>query len=209
MSNFENGNILSVLQKNCNRPFETKKILKYLIQLKYSNNVRMKDELKMKIFIGASKLFIKAINNFSSLTQNISNEKMLHTPEDVASECYLVMSNCIDNLQIQNVKKFYFYLNTSLNRRMFRLYERNYKKHFDVVNNTEDNIIKMRNKGYNHHFDMSEIDLNDFNELELEIIKFKFTGDKLSNFLKKEHIPSTQYYEILEGIKVKLLERYK
>ncbi len=204
-----NNSIYHKLLVNSNIPFHTRKISKYLIQLKYSQSERQKEELKMLIFLGSSKLFIKAINNFFSLTHNISNEKILHTTEDIASECYVVMSNCIDNLDVKNIKKFYFYINTSLNRRMYRLYERNYKKHFDMVSNTKDNMTKYMNRGFNDHFDMTLIDLSDFSQMEMDIINFKFTGNKLNLFLKTVQLSSTQYYEHLEEIKVKLVKRYK
>lgn len=208
--NDDGQGIFNTLLKNSNNPFEAKLISKYLIQLKYSNNNRVKDELKWKIFISTSKLFVKAINNFFYLVQTIPFEKIIHTNEDIASECYIVMSNCIDNLQIHHIKKFYFYLNTSLNRHIFRLYEKNYKKHFDVVNNIDSNVLRAENKGYLHHFDMSSIDLVDFNELEINIIKFKMSGGgKLSVFLKKEKLSSIDFFEKLELIKIKLIERYK
>jgi hypothetical protein len=196
------------LLMNADETFHTKLISKWLIQLKYSKSDRQKDELKMKIFLGSSKLFVKAINNFFSLIKTTAKEKVLHSPEDIASECYMVMSNCVDNLDIKNIKKFYFYVNTSLNRRMYRLYERNYKKHFDIVPNTNENLTKTMNRGFTDHFDMSSVDLSDFTQLELDIIKFKYTGNKLNVFLKTIQISSAQYYENLELIKVKLIKRY-
>ena len=196
------------LLKHSNKAYDATFVNRALLQIKKSNNQVLVDDLKLKIFFSQSKLLVKAINNFFSLVKTCSEEKVIHTREDIASECYLVMSTCIRNLKIKDLKKFYFYLNTSLNRAMYRLFERNYKKHFDIVNNNDDTEALMLNTGYIDHFDLTEIDLKGFSELEIKIIKFKYSGERLSVFLKIIKVKNVEYQEMLEVIKLKLTKLY-
>ncbi len=197
------------LTKGVNKQYDRNFVCRALLQMRHSNNEILIDELKLKIYYAHSKLIVKAVNNFFSLLKTISPEKVLHTQEDIASECYIVLSNCVNNFKRDELKKFYWYLNSSLNRAMYRLYERQYKKHFDLLPNTEDTEMLMLNTGYNDHFDLTEIDLKDFSNLEIEIIKFKFSGEKLSVFLKIMKINNSQFTEGLEGVKTKLTNLYQ
>lgn len=201
--------LYSELVRSSNKVYDANFVCRALLQIKFSDNESLKNDLKLRIFHSQSKLIVKAINNFFSLLKTIPPEKILHTSEDIASECYIVMFKCIDNLQISNLKKFYFYLNTSLNRAMYRLYERQYKKHFDILPNTDDVELVMMNSGYDDQFDLTSVDLKTFSDLEIKIIEFKFSGDKLSTFLKVMKITNADYQENLELIKEKLIDLYK
>lgn len=202
-------NIYDELVKRANKNYDVGFVNKALLQIKYSKNDALKDKLKLEIYYSQAKLIVKAVNNFFSLVKTITGEKVIHTKEDIASECYIVMSKCIDNLKIADLKKFYFYLNTSLNRAMYRLYEKRYKKHFDVIANTEDIEILMINTGYDDQFDLTSIDLKGFSDLEIRLIEFKFSGDKLSDFLKDMKITNMEFQCCLENVKDKLIDLYK
>ena len=197
------------LVKQSSKQYDKQFVNRSLLHIKYSENQALKDKLKLEIYYSQSKLIVKAINNFFSLVKTIPGEKVIHTKEDIASECYIVMSKCIENLKIKDLKKFYFYLNTSLNRAMYRLYERRYKKHFDVLPNSDDVMIIMDNTGYDDHFDLTSVDLKGFSTIEIEVIKFKFSGEKLSVFLKTVKLTSIEFQEHLENVREKLIVLYK
>jgi len=197
------------LLKHANKQYDVDFVSRSLIYVKFGKIEIKKDRLRLEIFYCQSKFIIKAINNFFSLVKTISEEKVIHTKEDIASECYIVMSKCINNLKIKDLKKFSFYLNTSLNRAMYRLYEKQYKKHFDVLPNNEDTEIIVMNHGYDDHFDLTSVDLKDFSQIEIEIIKFKFSGEKLNVFLKTININNNDFQLHLENIKMKLLDLYR
>lgn len=203
-----NKNLYLMLLKDVNKNYNSKKVSQYIIRLKFCKNDKGKQEIKLLLFMALSKLFVKAVNNFFSLVESFPSEKVIHTNQDIACECYIIMDRCVENLKVSEVKKFYFYLNTSLNRGIYRLFERNYKKHYDVVSNTADSEALLMNKKHNHHFDMSEIDLRGFSELEVDIINFKISGEKLKVFLKLKKLTDLEYSEMLEHIKFKLIKLY-
>lgn len=197
-------NIYKLLLKNSEYSYDTKKVSRLIIKIKRTSDERIKQECKEELFISLSKIIVKAINNFFNLIKDISPEKILHTKEDLCSECFMVTDNCIEKLQLSQMKLFYFYLNTSLNRRVFRLYEKNYKKHFSVINNSDESESLIVNKSYNHHFDNMTIDLQGFTEQEIEFVKFKLSGQKLNIFLKKQKMLPSVYYEINNSVIEKL-----
>lgn len=190
-------------------PYDTRLVNAYIILIKKTKSVKAQDVARHKLYFLLSKVFVKAINNFNSLTRTIPKHKVLHTNEDIAAECFLILDKCVEKLNMEYIKLFYFYLNSSLNRAIYRIYEKQYRRGFVVIHNTEENGYLLNNKGYDQHIDFSEIDLMSLNEMELEVLKFKVTGNKLSVFLKEHKIPSTIFYSNLESAKVKLLEVYK
>jgi len=197
------------LVKHSQDQYDAKKVSQSLLKIKYSENQNLKEKLKLEIYYSQAKLIVKAVNNFFSLLKNISGEKVIHTKEDIAGECYIVMSKCIENLEPKNLKKFHFYLNTSLNRAMFRLYQKQYQKHFVVLSNNQDTEIIMANNGYDDQFDLTSVDLKDFSVIEIEVIKFKFSGEKLSVFLKQMKFTNIDFQYHLDSVKEKLIDLYK
>lgn len=197
--------------------YDTQTITALVLVIKRTNSEQAQQKLKHRLFLGLGKLFIKAINNFNKLTKDVPKHKILHTPDDIALECYITFDTCIKNLKLAQIKKFYFFLNTSLNRAVYRLYEKQYKRYFNVIDNNngsgsgEEGTHKdpLENAGYNQHFDFTEIDLFDFNEIELEILRFKIEGGKLNVFLKEHDMAGVMFYQIFEELKQKLMVRYK
>lgn len=190
-------------------PYDTRLVNAYIILIKKTKSKRAKEVARYKLYFLLSKVFVKAINNFNSLTRTIPKHKVLHSNEDIAGECFLILDKCVEKLKMEYIKLFYFYLNSSLNRAIYRIYDKQYRRGFVIIDNTEENGYLLNNKGYDQHIDFSEIDLMSLNEMELEVLKFKVTGNKLSIFLKEHKIPSTVYHDNLESAKLKLLEVYK
>jgi hypothetical protein len=166
--------------------------------------------MKFDLFKKSSKIIIKAINNFHKLTENFSKEKIIHEDEDIALECWAIFDTCIKNIKIIDHKKYIFYLNTSLNRGVYRIFERHYKKHYDVVSSSNSENISIVSSRVNDNVDLIDLDLkNNFSEVEISIIEFKVSGEKLNIFLKKSNLSSNQYNEYLDSIKNRMLELYK
>jgi len=181
----------------------------HVVVIKRTKSLQAQQATKYKLFFIVSKLVIKAINNFNHLTRTIPKHKILHSSDDIAMECYVAFDTCIRNVEMKDLKKFYFYLNTALNRAVYRLFEKQYKRYFNIVENTEENSYLLSNAGYNQHFDFSEIDLSNFSELELNVLKFKLEGGKINTFLKQFDIPNKVFYETFEIVKGKLTVLYK
>lgn len=201
--------VYRMLLNNAEYPYDGKRVIQLIIKIKRTNNERDQDKYKQELFISLSKIITKAINNFFNLVKEINEEKILHTKEDICSECFITMNKCVENSEISSLKKFYFYLNTSLNRRIYRIYEKNYKKHFSVLDNSDKTEGLILAKKYTHHFDNVNIDLKGFSETEMEVIKFKLSGKKLNTFLESSDISSSQYYIIFNNVVRKLRDLYK
>jgi hypothetical protein len=201
--------VYRMLVKNSEYSYDAKKVTRLIVLIKRIPDERLKDKYKQDLFIHLSKLITKAINNFFNLIKDINQEKIIHTKEDICSECFIIMNKCVTNCEISELKKFYFYINTSLNRGIYRVYEKNYKKHFDVLDNSDKTEALILSKKYTHHFDNSAIDLKNFTKAEMDLIEFKLSGQKLSTFLKTKNISSSQYYLVFDSVVKKLKDLYK
>lgn len=197
-----------ILRKNSEYTYDNKRINRLIIRCKRTADERKTRQYKKELFIALSKIIVKAVNNFFNLIKDIDENKVVHTKEDISSECFYIMNKCVESLKISALHKFCFYLNTSLNRGIYRLYEKNYKKHFNVIRNSFETENILNNRCYTHHFDCSEIDLKCFTEDELMFIKFKISGQKLNLFLKRNKMLATTYYEISESVVSKLKSLY-
>lgn len=205
MSSSLYAQLLKQAECDCN----SKLIGAYVIVIKRTKSLRTQQEVKLRLFFCLSKLIIKAINNFNHLTKNVPKHKVLHSPEDIAMECYERYDACLQSVEMGSLKKFYFFLNTALNRAIYRIYEKQYKRYFNVVDNTDENSHLLTNAHYNQHIDFSEVDLMQFTEVELDILRFKVEGGKLNVFLKEHDMVGATFHKILEGIKEKLSVIYK
>lgn len=201
-------NIYKMLLKNQEYSFDIKQVTKLIIIIKKSKNEILISKSKEELFVSLSKIVVKSISNFFNLIKEIKKEKILHTREDICSECFIIMNKCVQNSDIKEIKKFYFYLNTSLNRGIYRVYEKSYKKHFPVLDSSDKTEDIILNREFVHNFDEVSIDIRNFSEMEIEIIKFKISGQKLKFFLLKNKISSSQYYLVFEEIVRKLKELY-
>jgi hypothetical protein len=204
-----NASLYGELMNHAEINYSNKVISNYIVIIKQTKSATALQNMKYKLFFALSKLTIKAINNFNHLTRNVPRHKLLHTPEDIAIECYVIYDTCLRDTEINYAKKFYFYLNTSLNRAIYRLFEKQYQCYFNVVENTKENEYLLLNAGYNQHFDFSEVDLSALNELELDILRFKIEGGKLNQFLKEHNLQSALYNQMFGSIKQKLYNLYK
>lgn len=202
-------NIYQQLLKNCNNQFDIKYVTGLILLIRNCNNGNVQQKLRLKVFVASSKIIVKAMNNFFNLVKNVPKQKVLHTQDDIFGECYVVMDRCIDNVRIEDVNKFYYYLNSGLNRAIYRIYEKNYKNNFNVINNTDENEFLILEKGYVHDFDLTEIDLRVLSEDEMKIVKFKMKGKGNNVFLKKHNITSSEFNLRLNSVKDKLLKIYK
>lgn len=203
-------NLYAVLDKCSRSDFDKRKASRLIFLIKHTDDEKKIQSLKFELFKKSSKLLIKAINNFFKLTVNFPKEKIIHTNSDIALECWFIFDRCVQNIKVEEHKKYNFYLNTALNRGIYRVFERNYKKHYDVISSSDANEISIMTKKINSHVDLTDIDLSlNFNDIEIEIINFKVSGEKLNVFLKKMKISNIQYNEYLNVIKDKMIELYK
>lgn len=109
-------------------------------------------------------------------------------------------------------KKFHFYYNSTLNRIIYRIYERNYKKHQVLLENTESVELKTMNhsRKSDSEFDLMEIDINGigFTDIEMEIVEMRSQGQDFGALMKRHKMLPSQYKVHIESIKSKLVNFY-
>lgn len=201
-------NIYQQLLRSCNEQFDAKYVTGMILLARKCKNERLKQNIKLKIFLASSKIIVKATNNFFNLVKNVPKQKVLHTQDDIFGECYIVMDRCVDNVRLEDVVKFYYYFNSGLNRAIYRIYEKGYKNNFNVINNTDENEFLILKKGYNHNFDLTEVDLKVLTVDEMHIVKFKMTEKKNNVFLKKHNMTATEFNSKLSTAKAKIIKLY-
>lgn len=205
------SDLYALILKHSNVEYDRKRASQIILLIKHCEREHKIEQYKFELFKLSAKLLIKAINNFFKLVENIPEKKILHENIDIVSECWLIFDRCVKNIKIKDHSKYNFYLNTSLNRGIHRVYEKYYKKHFDVV--TNDQVMEFgltTAKSSMSMADLTELDLSmNFSEIEIKIINFKISGEKQVVFLKNENMTNTQYSELFEGIKEKILNLYK
>lgn len=203
--------LYSVLNSCSKKDFDKKLASQKIFKIKHATDEKKIEELKFELFKTSSKLLIKAINNFFKLTESFPREKVIHTHLDITMECWIIFERCVQNIRIKDHKSYSFFLNTALNRGIYRVFERNYKKHYDIITNVDaSEVAIMTTKTSKNDFDLIDLDIAmNFSDIEVEIINFKVSGEKLSVFLRQHSLSSNQYTEYLDGIKEKLIEMYK
>lgn len=206
-------NLYKLISKRSEYNYDKKLTNKCLILIRKSTTISSKEreELFIELFMNCSAITIKAVNNFKFLVKEIPSSKVIHSSEDITNECYIVMHRCVMNMKWSDISKFHFYLNSALNRAMFRIFERQYKKHLLLRDNDEVTEIKISRIGIQSHVDMIEFDMTklEFSEQEMKLITMKVEGHNFQEFLKENKMSHVTYKHKMEIIKQKLLKIYK
>jgi hypothetical protein len=207
-------NLYLLVEKNSDKSMSHRDVRKCVLKLRLSKDLSEIERQKtiLELYILCAPIILKAINNFFYLTRNFSKERVLHTREDIAIECFISLNTHVKNMKIKEYKKFHFFLNSGLNRVTYRIYERQYLKHSQVIDNSEDNEFVVGNSAkYNQSFDLTELDLEklDLTDMERKILVMKVEGVKFQEFLKENKIQHFVYKESLETLQNKLLKIYR
>lgn len=205
-------NLYEQICQHSNKRYDNKEVVRLLVMITKGVDKTDLTKNKLKLFIGLSKIIMKAVNNFFSICKkhDVKPEKLILTEEDITNECYLVLENSVKNLKPKYIKIFYFYFNSGLNRAMYRLYRKYYERQLPTIVNTDQNEeVIFNNLKSKEHFDTLQIDFCNFTEIEIAIIKFKMRKGKLKDFLKKQNLPSNQYYLIWDALQKKIFDLYK
>lgn len=207
------ANLYTRLVQN-DKNYNNKQVVKRLIilkNLKDDEDPRRHESLEDLYFL-MSRAILKSINGFYSYARKhgVKEDRILHSTEDVAVEFYLVLDTCVRNINMKYRDSFHFFYNKALLRASVRLFEKNYKKHSVVIQNTENNSYLLQERPYQQHISFNEIDLEkNFSEEEIQVIEAKVKQEKLADFFKRTKMSNERYYEILGAVKVKLQKLYQ
>lgn len=207
-------NLYLLIEKNSLYNLNTKRLHKCILRIKLSRSLteRQRQDLMFELYCVCSSIIMKAVNNFYHLTKNYHKTKIIHTREDIAMECYIGLNNCVKNMKLKDYKKFHFYLNSGLNRIIYRLYQRNYLKHSSIIENTEESEFVIENTSkYLQSVDLTEIDLKNvgLTDIEMKILVMRVEGIKFQDFLRDNKMSQAVYRENMENLKNKVTKLYK
>lgn len=184
--------------------YDKHEVLKNIIRCKKSSNIRLVQKSKLKIFTSLNGVIIKNIENFYVLVRGYKD--IMHTRDDLVSESFLILDNCVDKFQIKKGTAFFWYYNKSLTWRMQRIIERQYYKHrhAERVEEGEEYRIKAHSIS---HVDFNEFYFDKFGvtEEERRLISSKMAREKIKDFIENnDDMTWNKYFKNLASVKVKL-----
>lgn len=193
------------LQKS-NFLYNKKEVYKNLIKIKKSTNHRVVDEAKLEVFLSLRTIVMKNIENFYILSKPY--QEIIHTKDDLISECYIVLDNCISKLDLRKFSTFHWYYNKSLTWRMQRIIENTYYKYRGSVRVDEDLEEFVFSKMFsNSDVDLLDFQLNNFGITEEEkvLMLSKVNKVKIKDYIEENNgMTWNKYFKLFSSIKEKL-----
>lgn len=178
---------------------ELKKSLMFLTK-------RHSTKKQLYIFYSLNIIVEKNVHNFFWLLRNYQGE-LYHNEDEVLSEYYMVLISCIQNFNLKkySISSFKWYFNTALKRRALRIIEKTYNKtKYTLVEEVFDSAYLSQSVSIN----LTKIDFNQLNLSPKEklFLKYKLVGKNVRTIMEFMSLTTSEYYKILENIKIKLNE---
>lgn len=203
------NSIIKKSNANIDRKLVSKLVIQYR-QCSTSVPQYTKEKIKCDLFLELSKLTVKAVNNYFYLISSFPEEKIIQTPEDIVNECFILYSVALDKIDVRRFKNFYFYLNSTYNKGIYRLFEKHYKKNYNLINIDGDSVEKLIDKKkVNEQIDLTGFELEKyFDELEVAYIESRCIGLTAREFSKKYNFNKSDLDELVDNVKKKMKKLY-
>lgn len=115
--------------QNSNFPYSPTVVVD-MIDSNYLKYGYVRAATKKVIFFMMRRVVLRGVAKFVNTNKNRSNDTTFGS-DDIVSELYMVLSNCVDKFDTRLKKDFYFYFNSSVSRRVGRISD------YKIVNNDE------------------------------------------------------------------------
>lgn len=190
-------------KKKLDTEYNPKLVNKIILIIQRSSDEQKKKDNLLILFEMMKNVVTKNVTNFMTLSKN-SELQEIYGVGDLRSESFIIMKKCVDNYKVNKNNNFYFYLNKSLSRNLYRRYEKELKKSALPLIDYEIEPTSVR---VTNTFDDTELLFKSLNFTDIEklvsISRMKY--EKKDVFLQKnQNISSQQYYEAIKTIKEKL-----
>lgn len=185
--------------------YNAKIVNKVIAFIKFSKSERRRQAFSVLLFKMMHNVVKKNISNYRNLAFKSSNS---YVPEfnELVSDCYIIMMNCVKGYKISKRHNFYFYYNKALSRNFFRDFKRELK-HGDGSVMTNDDALK-NNTDYSSTCNIDTIDIifKNYNltPIEIRLCYHKMEGKKVSDFVEQNGITISTYNKILKSIRNKI-----
>lgn len=177
-----------------------------IMRIRYGNrSERTINGYKTFVFKSMKEIVHKNIMNYLNLL-NSTSCRDLPEYDEVLSECYLIFEKCLWKFKIKKNNNFYFYFNKALSRNFYRYYQKE-TNHSNVELSPEISLFhpSLQQRHSENSISMIMHHLQ-FSELEIRITNSRLSGERISEFLKRNSdITQKQYIESLKHIKSILL----
>lgn len=185
--------------------YNQKIVNKAIIVIKFSGNDERVRNYSLLLFKMMHNVVNKNITNYKNL---ILNSPIEHVPDfnELVSDCYIIMMNCVRGYKISKRNNFYFYYNKALSRRFFRDFQKELKHSNKNIITTDDEVKNNSLYCVSNEFDETELVLEKYRltEFEKELCRHRLEGGRVNDFIKIKTITLSAYNKILHSIKNKL-----
>lgn len=184
--------------------YDKNKVNVLIIRIRKCSDENKLQRYKMELFLMMKKIIVKNIHNYLKLSNNSEVKEDSLNFFEIQSEAYLVLDKCIQNYDVNPKNDFYFYLNKSLSRNFYRMF--NQSKVQKTRNDMVSDFIKFfgnhQKNGVDEDIEFL-IDQLGFNTLQKRILISKIYNISKSKFLaQNKDITSDSYNSIHEQIKI-------
>lgn len=195
--------------KKHEKKYSEKEVRKCVSVLKCCKDGRTSERFKNELLFMCSKIITRNVQGFFVAIRSIDEHNVIHTQDDIISECVIVLDKCIEKFDLSKIEyKFYFYLNSSIQKSLWRLREKEYSsessKHIHIDIN---DVVNFQNDLQTTSPNPLLLDIN-FTKKEILLIQSKINGEKIEDFIKKLDITKVEYYKLLKIIVSKVDVKY-
>jgi len=185
-------------------PYDSKIVKRCIILVRQCSNDQVVTTSKAELFTILSNIVYKNIENFFYLLRSYDN--IIHTRDDMVSESYIVLENCLKNYDMKMNKHFYMYYNKGLTRAFVRIMEKYYYKHrFSMRVSSEMESVTFTSTESALDFIEFYFDLFRLTEEERRVARSKLSKQKIQDFLDENpDVSWNKYFNQLNGVKSKM-----
>lgn len=181
-----------------------------VIKIRGTKDVGKMNKYRMELFKMMSKIVVKNINNYLKLTLHSPVKDDSNNQDEMQSEAFIVLDNCVKNYKMKADTDFYFYFNSSLNRNFYRMFSELLRKN-DRLQVISDYIKVFSGdaKNYAEEDVAFLVDQLGLTEMESRVLFSKVIQQSKQDFLKSNKKMDSQKYQIcIANIKI-VLTKFK
>lgn len=186
--------------------FSRKRANKLILKIRHGSKDSLVDNSKKELFILMKKVVVKNVNNYLKLFRNSKVSEFSFEEEEVYSEAFLIMMNCVEKFNVKRGNCFYFYYNKAMSRQFYRMLERRIsrseRRDVFIEHSLNTGDTSTSSEGYSVDFVLNNLD---FTEEEKRLIRSRIEKQTRKDFLEEnQDISSNDYSVMLKQIKEKL-----
>lgn len=195
-----------ILQQRCK--YSEKSVVKSIVYIKNSTNEKLIDKHKQEIVKYTSKIILRNVANFFNQLRGLDQSKIHHSKDDIVSECYLIINNCIEKFDLRSGYKFYFYLNKSMMRGLNKLKKESYRGESGSPFIDAIEICKFDWRTFSTEENNPLLLEKIFTKKEVLLMQSRVQEQTIDEFIKSIEISRTEYHKILKRIREKINKNY-